>query len=631
MLPSCAERAQHDHTLLEKAKNLFHRAAVAQNNGRYDEAVALYDSLLHTTTADPATNDSLLPIASKAVTQVMNTFQSQGKPEECVAYLQQLQRAHNVMTGAMCRRDISTTLAYAMSRTENVEGAVAEMDRAMRMKPVNPTPQRMFRDYAYATAVYYCLPERSVDVNRYGSLALQQIRLCDNRAGETWITAILGMSYMRSGELGNALGIFKQSYDSAAERGDTLSMANTLNLIANIMINWNLYDYANDYTSRAVEISSKVKDKNPKICSNILSNKALVMEKFGYIDSALIYLDRAHEFTKDLPYNSGNSDIDLVRGELYTKNPRTAAEGLRILHKVTAGATSGIRTKAYYLLAQYHINKGEFEVGEAALDSTITTMSINTSPILMNDIYEFALDHYVATGNKDKIAKLAADLNNSNKLVANSDILKQIAESVVEFKTRERSEELDWQQEQIEHKKVYIIVYSIIALVVFVAVTITLLIKRRYAMLRQKYAEQQLENLSYRLEAMAQDRQQLAQQLQSQHIQYQRAAAEQEIADLSQTRLHDKDGEERFRNMFGRLHPGSADRLRAAIPGISRREELLAMLISLNLSTPQIENIMCIARASINVSRYRLRTKMQLKREDSLEEALAQIVAAPGA
>ena len=624
---ACGNKSPYDDSALAHVKKLYQQAASAQKSGDYGRAKCLYDSLLHYNTADTTAYDSLIPITSKAITQIMNTLQSEGKPEECVEYLKRLKSARNVLTGEMCQRDISVTLAYAMSRTEDVNGAADEMDRAMRMEPQHPTPDRLFRDYAYAMAVYFCVPERSSDVNRYGTLALKEIEKCENKSGESWVTAILGMSYIRNGELSNAINMFKQSYNNAALRDDTLSMANTLNLKANIMINWNLFDYANDYASRAVEMSDCVSDKNPKICSNILANKALVMEKFGYADSAQIYLARAYKFTKNLPYNSGNSDIDLIRGELLAKQNATRKQGLQILYTVAHKATSGISTKAYYQLAQEHISHGEMALGEAALDSTMKTMSINTSPILMNNIYEYALDYYVTTDNRDKIVQLARDLNRTNKTISsNSDILKQTAESIVEFKTQERSDELDLQQIQLEQKKKFIVVYSIVILLVLVGVTSVMLAKRRYAVLQQKYTEQQLATLSYQLEATAKDKRMLAEQLLKRQQTTASAGGSTEMPDFSHTRIHDKEGERRFRDIFDRLHPQFITHLRRDVPGISRREELLAMLIALKLDNSQIENIMCIARSSINMARYRLRSKMQLNREDSLEKTIMRIL-----
>ena len=107
----------------------------------------------------------------------------------------------------------------------------------MSMAPQLPTHDRLFRDYAFATAVYFCLPERKDDVLRYGEKALAEIAQCDDKSGESWITAILAMAYTRAGDINNSISMFKQSYRNASMCGDSLAMANTLSLMAEILIN----------------------------------------------------------------------------------------------------------------------------------------------------------------------------------------------------------------------------------------------------------------------------------------------------------------------------------------------------------------------------------------------------------
>lgn len=110
-------------------------------------------------------------------------------------------------------RDISVVLAYAMSRTENLEAAAREMDHAMSMAPQLPTHERLFRDYAFANS-RLLLPARAQadDVHRYGEKALAEIAQCDDKLGESWLTAILAMAYTRAGDINNSISMFKQSY-----------------------------------------------------------------------------------------------------------------------------------------------------------------------------------------------------------------------------------------------------------------------------------------------------------------------------------------------------------------------------------------------------------------------------------
>ena len=369
VLCACGNNRSYDQGELYRIKQMYAQAAKAQKAGDYDKALKLYDQLLHHRPAGKVCMDSLMPIVSKTITQTMNTMQSMGEPDRCVEYLSRQKESDSLIVGNMCKRDISVVLAYAMSRTENLEAAAREMDHALSMAPQLPTHDRLFRDYAFATAVYFCLPERKDDVLRYGEKALAEIAQCADKSGESWITAILAMAYTRVGDINNSISMFKQSYRNASMCDDSLAMANTLSLMAEILINWRLFGYANDFASKAVELSANVRWKNPMVSSNILAQKALVMQRFGYADSAMMYLGEADKYAKGLSYNSGRSSIDLVRGDLLAKNASTHKTGMDMLYNVANKGTSGLRTKAFFILAQEHLQHGEIARGEAAMDS----------------------------------------------------------------------------------------------------------------------------------------------------------------------------------------------------------------------------------------------------------------------
>ena len=61
-------------------------------------------------------------------------------------------------------------------------------------------------------------------------------------------------------------------------------------------------------------------------------------------------------------------------------------------------------------------------------------------------------------------------------------------------------------------------------------------------------------------------------------------------------------------------------------PSITKREEILAMLIALDQNTDQIADVMCIARNSVNIMRHRMRQKMNLDKTDSLEDSLHRML-----
>lgn len=612
VLCACGNNRSYDQGELDRIKQMYAQAAKAQKAGDYDKALKLYDQLLHHRPTGKVCMDSLMPIVSKTITQTMNTMQSRGEPTRCVEYLSRLKESDSLIVGNMCKRDISVVLAYAMSRTEKLKAAASEMDHAMSMTPQLPTHDRLFRDYAFATAVYFCLPERKDDVHRYGEKALVEIAQCDDKSGESWLTAILAMAYTRAGDISNSISMFKQSYRNASMRNDSLGMANTLSLMSEILINWRLFGYANDFVSKAVELSRNVRGSNPKVSANILAQKALVMQRFGYADSAMMYLGEADKYAKDLPYNSGRSDIDLVRGDLLAKNASTHKKGMDMLYNVVNKGTSGLRTKAFFILAQEHLQNGEIARGEAAMDSMISSISINTSPVLRNTMYEYVLDYYVTTDNRPKMLWIARELNKKNlSVVATSDMLKQHAESIVDLNLQDATGEIDWQELKAENHRNLTFLYIIAMAVVIVSVTSALMALLRLTLLRRKSCDQQLEALSYKMQLAPSD-----------NVQSYSSGMSKSRISLADKRY----GEKKFYSSFERLHPHFLPKLRSIAPTVTRCEELIAMLVALQVDRKQIESIMSMRRCKLAKTRYSLRRKIKLNRKDSLEYAINKIL-----
>lgn len=95
---------------------------------------------------------------------------------------------------------------------------------------------------------------------------------------------------------------------------------------------------------------------------------------------------------------------------------------------------------------------------------------------------------------------------------------------------------------------------------------------------------------------------------------------------LSSTQVLTSDNEAAFSQAFTTLHPEFVDRLRGRLPGVTRGEILLCMLICLHYNVDRMATMMGISRASVNTARYRLRTKLGLGRDDNLNEIIRQLI-----
>ena len=184
-------------------ESLFSEARTLQRNGKHDEAIEAYKNYLTQPMDRGEMSKEEMLMYTEALVQLMNTFQSKGEPEACVSALQELFDASPILQ-KQCLRDYYSVMGYALSRTEKMKEA-EEMTLKVFSMPLNfATPERYFRDYAYAAAVFYSNPDYQTEVIDWCREALRQAKQCKNTSGAQWVTAMLGSLYKRNGQLNKA-------------------------------------------------------------------------------------------------------------------------------------------------------------------------------------------------------------------------------------------------------------------------------------------------------------------------------------------------------------------------------------------------------------------------------------------
>ena len=102
----------------------------------------------------------------------------------------------------------------------------------------------------------------------------------------------------------------------------------------------------------------------------------------------------------------------------------------------------------------------------------------------------------------------------------------------------------------------------------------------------------------------------------------------QELETLAPSILQ-RSGESKFRQRFELLYPLFLPRLRERIPSITRREELLSMLIVLKQDNKEIADLLAIAPRSVLMLRHRFRQKIGLTSDNSLENFIDDVLRDP--
>ncbi|VAW28473.1 hypothetical protein MNBD_BACTEROID07-1289 [hydrothermal vent metagenome] len=80
------------------------------------------------------------------------------------------------------------------------------------------------------------------------------------------------------------------------------------------------------------------------------------------------------------------------------------------------------------------------------------------------------------------------------------------------------------------------------------------------------------------------------------------------------------DNWEIFRQKFSSVYKDFFDKLEVAHPGLTKTELKFCAYLRIHMTSQQIASVMDISMEAIRKNRYRLRKKLELKTEDSLEE-----------
>ena len=628
LFSACADHSRNNEDDFLNVKEIFLKASDSYRKGDYLEAEARYKKCIALCLKEEnKENDSILALLPRSMGQLMNTYQGAGKPEECIHYFKRLRNdSRKDETLKLFQRDIQVLLAYSLSRTEKTQEAARAMDSVWAMPLYQPTPEKKFRDYAYASAVYFCIPEAQAKVLEYGTKALQEAKLAEKKSGVQWLTALLGSLYQRTGDIVSAIKMYEDGYYISEQAKDTLAMVDMTKSVADFLLYWNMADEADYYATTSVSLLKKLHHPNPQVAAMAYITKATVEKERGSNQKAFYYLGLAKEQCKDLPYNSGNSDVDVVMGTILVQRKNDVKQynrGMRMLAKASRDATYGIRSTAFFEMAKCYIDRGDNIRGEMALDSMYQLLNTSPRPIVRDEAYGYALSYYLKTQNKDKVMQYANAINQLKIKDHNKEALKKVTRTLVKLETAKKSEQL---RENAIAAKQSVLKYRLgVSLLMFLLVCVVVFFVHRWLAYRRKHSmiREQLDSTTKDLEQTVKDNKKIMKQLRTME-----KVDEKKVKDgVSLSEILMEKGDAHFRELFGRAYPYFIPMVqKQVLEPLTSKETLLCMLIALKKDNREIADMFHITRKSVNMAKYRLRKKFDLVDKKTLEDILLEIM-----
>ena len=602
--------------------SLFEQARALQRQGQLDEAVVAFKRYL----TQPVVEDDLdvhqVTVYSEALLQMMNTFQSKGEPEACISTLKELYSASPILQ-KQCIRDYYSILGYALSRTERMKEAEETMMKAFTIPLYSATPERYFRDYAYAAAVFYSNPDYQDEVIGWCQEALQQAQLCKNTSGKQWVMTMLGSLYKRNGRIDEALELFLQSKEEAKMKNDDLGVLNSLHTLVDLFLYWDVPEYANLYASEAVQVENNMTAKNPMVSAQTYINKGWALHRLGEIDSVSFYTEKARQLCQSLPYNSGMVDVELLYGTFLTeKGGDSLRLAIQALQHVAGQGTAVNRAKAYHRLAQVYLKNEENNQAEVMLDSMYVLQAQNGSPMYIHIDYKPILNYYIKNKNRQKVEQYVGLMLQEQQEFKEKRLNYNLIKAVVDLQTEQHRQEIKIVQLGQANQRLWFLIYAVLSVIAIFIVVSLLFYQKKQHKVQMKLADDKFDLLVQKLNQSNSEKEMITQEICELLNDKDKR---QELETLTPSMLQ-KSGESKFRQCFELLYPLFLPRLREQIPSITRREELLSMLIVLKQDNKEIAELLAIAPRSVLMLRHRFRQKIGMTTDNSLENFIEEML-----
>lgn len=364
----------------------------------------------------------------------------------------------------------------------------------------------------------------------------------------------------------------------------------------------------------------------------LYNNLALTYQQLKEYDSAATWFNRSYESAvafKDSFYMvlvQGNLGFTYYLQQQYDK----ALPLLEIDYKGSLQANqTGSAVNAAMTLADIHIKKGQLQTAEKYMNESRTYVNTFRNASLLKNWYQNLFDLSKAKGDYKNLEVYADSLLAYKDSVTAQLDKKAFNQAVLRVETEKYKNEVN----QLDNKrKQQVLVRNgllaglvLLALIVFLLLNRQLLKRRKEKELTQQqllFAEQELMNFTRQLK----EKNDLLEKLRDEiNKESQLNDREGNINRLLTSTILTEEDWKKFRHLFEKVYPGFFTRLKEKMPDLNTADIRLLALTKLELPPKNMASMLGVTYDAVKKARQRLRKKINLPEEGSLEELVELI------
>lgn len=502
------------------------------------------------------------------------------------------QARHNFNSAYNVARQIHDTLLMARSleRMASVNLSIGDDHLSLKLYYESLPLFQSVKNKAGIAKVYniiglYKSAQHEYDsAESYFQRAIQLNQEAGNETGIVHNKGNLGYLYEKTGNYSEAGHLYRELVGMLIKSGDSLNLPVIYYNLSSLHQKQNHKDSVLYYLRLAMKIAEPKNDTS--LLSALYGDYGKMMPDFRFYDSARFYLEKSAVFAHAIgEYNNELSALEaLLSMDTLSGKPERAIE--RFKKMLT------IKDSIYNRKTRNNLKASElrYESQKQEEQIRLKEMQLKSANRQKQTYYLLLVLSFVAAGLLVAVIILIVKNNRKQRRLQNESLrLKDL-----QLKSAEKSEEL--------HK-----------------------IKARQA--ENEMHTMALEQISHSL-ALEQKTNLLNQ------IHKKLSDAMEDTGTLDQmvlnavvssikTQLIDSSDEDLFNRKFSQLHKDFYENLRKAHPALTKSELKFCAYLKLNLRSSQIAKIQNVSTEAIRKSRYRIRKKLNLQREDSLEDYIS--------
>lgn len=585
-----------------------------------DEARQKLSQLLAATANATTPNDTLAKYARQILNLSYFSYLGSKQFQPGIEYLDSI--SDTPFLQQYCKHELLSTRASLHQMYGNNQAAIRLADEYLQL-PEYEDADRYIPQAELVSGVYVYsgndipqairLLERAMECYHQGGSFQNMLRIISR----------LGIYYRLVGEYEKAVTTNQEAINSYTDSIAPPNIVIAYGEQANLYAELGMYDRALQMNAKAQHYSLL---KDSFGLGDLYRYRAEIFRKTQERDSVFYYLNQAEKVSAAQRSFKGVFVNKALAVDAYQDYPDSVQKALDLALSIcpdSARMPQWARHQLNLHLGRALLHTGKATQGIALIEKAakgyremdMREMEYSTNQILMEYYRNMRMDDaFFRCYDRNRI--FADSLNYNERLRA-------VAAANIRFDTerQEKENKLLSAQVELQHRR---LVFNIC---ISIALLLILIISIAYFFTRKKANRLLLEKRKQEIQKLIASQQELNRHNEELSKQIEQIMATNNLNTISQLtgqNLLSKEDENNFRKSFAAIYPLYLPKLREKYPHLTRNEELLAMLICMNQSTDEIALIMGINRNSVNMIRSRMRKKINLTKEESLDEVIKQ-------